>query len=89
MEKDLEWNSLLSRGVIVFLPLIAILSGLNNFLTIVSLAGGVFLSAQYLLIISVGRRTLVLAEREKWLLDIVTVVFFCAAVYSIWSFIVR
>ncbi|HUC01443.1 MAG TPA: aromatic amino acid transport family protein [Candidatus Paceibacterota bacterium] len=88
MEKDLGWNSTVSRSVIVLLPLAAVLSGFNNFLAIIGLAGGVFISTQYLLIISVGRRTLALAQREKILLDVVAVVFICAAVYEIWHFVV-
>jgi hypothetical protein len=88
MEKDLGWNTFASRAVIVILPLIAVLSGFNNFLTIVGFAGGVFISAQYLLIISVGRRTLALASREKFLLDVVAIVFICAAVYEVWHFVV-
>lgn len=88
MEKDLGWNSFLSRAVIVFLPLAAVLLGFDDFLTIIGFAGGVFISTQYLLIISVGRRTLALTQREKFLLDVVAIVFICAAVYEIWHFIV-
>jgi amino acid permease len=89
LEKDLKWNSIASRAVIIFLPLISVLLGFNNFLTIVSVAGGIFLSTQYILIISVGRRTLALSGREKILLDVLTLIFACAAVYSIYTFIVR
>ncbi|MDR3582114.1 MAG: aromatic amino acid transport family protein [Candidatus Pacebacteria bacterium] len=89
MEKDLKWNSLVSRAIIVGLPLAVVLSGFTNFLVIVSVAGGVFISTQYLLIISVGRRTLALTSREKLLLDIVTIVFVCAAVYEVASFVVH
>jgi len=89
LEKDLRWNSIVSRGAIIFLPLIAVLSGFNNFLIIVSLAGGVFIGTQYLLIISVGRRALDLSSREKILLDMLSVIFICAAIYSIYTFIVR
>jgi amino acid permease len=88
MEKDLHWNSFVSRAAIIILPLAAVLSGFNDFLAIVGLAGGVFISTQYLLIISVGRRTLALSAREKILLDAVAIVFICAAVYEIGHFIV-
>jgi hypothetical protein len=88
MEKDLGWKSIVSRAAIVLLPLAAVLSGFNDFLAIIGIAGGVFISTQYLLIISVGRRTLALARREKVLLDIVAIVFICAAVYEIWHFVV-
>ncbi len=88
MEKDLGGNSTVSRAAIVLLPLAVVLLGFNNFIAIVGIAGGVFISTQYLLIISVGRRTLALSPREKVLLDIVAIVFVCAAVYEIWHFVV-
>jgi amino acid permease len=89
MEKDLKWNSFLSRAIIIFLPIAVVLAGFTNFLVIVSVAGGAFISTQYLLIISVGRRTLALASREKLLLDILAVVFIAAAVYEVASFVVH
>ena len=89
LEKDLAWNNLVSRAIIIILPLAIVLSGFNNFLVIVSLAGGIFISAQYILIILVGRRTLRLSEREKIFLDILVVVFACAVIYEIVSFIVH
>ena len=89
LEKDLAWNSTVSRLLIIFLPLVVVLSGFNDFLVIVSLAGGVFISTQYLLIVSVGRRTLALSSREKILMDVLSVVFVFSAIYSIYTFIVR
>ena len=88
LEKDLSWNSIVSRIALICLPLAVVLSGFNNFLVIVSLAGGVFISTQYLLIISVGRRTLALSRREKILLDLLAAIFICAAVYEIIVFVV-
>ena len=89
MEKDLHWNPFISRAIIIILPLVVVLSTFANFLVIVSIAGGVFVSAQYLLIISVGRRTLILSLREKLLLDTVAIIFVCAAVYEIISSVVH
>jgi hypothetical protein len=89
MEKDLGWNTIVSRSLIAGLPLAAVLSGFNNFLIIVSVAGGVFLSTQYLLIISVARRALVLSSSKKLSLDMAALLFTFAAVYSIYVFIVR
>lgn len=88
LEKDLSWNSLFSRVAIIGLPLAVVLSGFNNFMVIVSVAGGVFISVQYLLIVSVGRRTLMLSRREKILLDVLALIFICAAVYEIVVFVV-
>ncbi len=89
LEKDLRWNHWLSRSLIAIIPLAVVLLGFNNFLVVVSLAGGIFLSAQYILIISVGRRALPLSFREKKLLDFLVVVFVCFAIYEIASFIVH
>jgi hypothetical protein len=89
MEKDLGWNSYISRAAIIMLPLAAVLAGFTNFLSIVSFVGGVFLSAQYLLIIFVGRRTLSLAAWEKLLLDTIAVIFVVAAVYEVVIFVVH
>ena len=89
LEKDLKWNSWLARSVIAILPLAIVLLGFNNFLIIVSLVGGIFLSTQYILIISVGRRVLPLSFREKKLLDFLVIVFVCFAIYEIASFIVH
>ena len=89
LEKDLRWNKLFSQLVIVGVPLIVVLSGFNNFLIIVGLAGGVFISMEYLLIIAVGRKTLLLSRREKILLDILAIIFICAAAYEIITFVVK
>jgi amino acid permease len=89
LEKDLHWPKGSSRPLVVLVPPALILLGLNNFLAVVGLVGGAFLSTQYLLIISVGRRALKLGSVQKVLLDIVALVFVIAAVYSIYQFIVR
>ena len=89
LEKDLHWNSFVSRLVIVGVPLIVVLSGFNNFLIIIGLAGGIFISTEYLLIIAVGRRVLSISAREKILLDGLAIIFVCAAVYEIITFVVK
>jgi amino acid permease len=89
IEKDLKWNQFASRAAIILIPLATVLAGLTNFLTIVSIAGGIFLVVQYLLIISVGRRALALVPREKALLDVLAILFICAAIYQIAIFVVH
>ena len=89
LEKDLKWGREWTRALIIFFPMACVLAGLNNFLTVVGIVGGVFLSTQYLLIVSVGRRALKFSSLQKLALDIVAVVFFAAAVYQIGSFIVQ
>ena len=88
MEKDLRWHSSLSRTLIIVIPIAAVLLGFNSFVEVIGLAGGLFIAAQYLLIIVVGRRTLPLSRSQKIVLDIVALVFLCAAVYEIWYFVV-
>jgi amino acid permease len=87
LERDLEWNPLLTRCAIVGVPLAAVLLGFNNFLAIVSLTGGLFLSTQYLLIISVGSRALAFSRTKKIFLIAAASVFIFAAVYSVYSFL--
>ncbi len=89
LEKDLKWPRGSSRPLVVLVPPALILLGVNNFLAVVGLVGGVFLSLQYLLIISVGRRALKLKTGVNVALDIIAIVFIVAAVYSVWQFIVR
>lgn len=89
LEKDLRWPRGASRPLIVFAPPALVLLGLNNFLAVVGLVGGAFLSLQYLLIISVGRRALKLGTMQKIFLDLIALVFVVAAVYSVYQFIVR
>lgn len=89
LEGDLKWNKFASRATIVIFPPLLILLGLNNFLAVVGIVGGLFLSTQYLLIISVGRRALKLSPVQKFFMDLVAILFVIAAIYSIYAFIVR
>lgn len=89
LERDLKWPRGSSRPLIVLFPPALVLLGFNNFLAVVGLVGGAFLSLQYLLIISVGRRALKLSESKKLFLDAIALVFIVAAVYSVYSFIVK
>ncbi len=89
MEKDLGWNGTAARFAVLFLPLVFVGLGLHNFLTVAGIVGGVFIGAQYLLIISVGRRALALSAAKKFFLDLVAVVFVAAAVYEVWTFVVH
>jgi len=89
LEKDLRWNKFAARSLIVFAPLILIWLGFNDFLIVVGFVGGLFLSLQYLLIISVGRRALVLSAAKRFLLDLAAAIFVAAAVYELWTFVVH
>jgi amino acid permease len=89
LEKDLRWGKPASRALILLLPVALVLLGLNNFLVVVGLVGGLFISLQYLLIVSVGRRALVLSRVKRIALDLVAAVFVVAAVYEVWTFVVH
>lgn len=89
LEKDLKWNRIIGSGLVLFLPPLLIILGLNNFLRAVGLAGGVFLSVQYLLIILVSRKVLELSRAEKLLLNSLGFVFILAAVYEIYYFVLH
>lgn len=89
LEDDLGWNKIISRGTILIFPPLLILLGFNNFLIVVGVVGGLFLSTQYLLIISVGRRALTLSRTKNFFLDVAAILFVAAAIYSVYTFIVR
>lgn len=89
LERDLKWNKSISRAIIVFAPLLLMLAGFNNFLVVVGLVGGLFLSMQYVLIVSVGRRALAPSPVGAGLLYLVALLFTAAAVYEVWTFIVH
>jgi len=89
MEKDLRWNTIVSRGTIILLPPALIFLGLNNFLVVIGLVGGLFLSMQYLLLILVGRRALAPGPVKRSFLDLAAVIFVLAAIYEVWQFVVH
>ena len=89
LKYDLRWKHGASLALVLFLPLLLIYIGLGNFLKVVSLTGGVFLSLQYLLIILVGRRVLILSTPRKLFFKLVSLVFILAAVYEIYYFVIN
>lgn len=85
LERDCRWRKFQSMLVILCGPLVLVLAGLDNFLTAVGLAGGVFLSAQYLFIVLVARKVLVARGVARLALNLVAAVFFLAAVYEVYA----
>ena len=85
----MKWPTWASRLFIVFVPLIVVLSGFNQFIVVLALAGGCFIALQYLLILAVGRRALALSSFQKILLDIVMAVFVVVIVYEAYGFVVK
>jgi amino acid permease len=88
-EDDLGWNPIIARLVIIFLPPAVILAGFNNFISVLSLSGGVFVALQYVLILLVGRRALPLSRSKKTAIDIAAGVFILGAIYQIIVFVVK
>ena len=73
----------------LFVPLILIWLGFNNFLETVGLVGGVFLAFQYLLIVLVSRKVLALKGFKRIVSDLVILIFALAIVYEIYYFVIR
>ncbi len=88
LDRDLGWEPFMTKLLILFTPLIFVLSGFNNFLLVVGFVGGLFLSLQYFLIMAVGHKALVLSAWKKFLMDIVALVFILAAVYEVYYFVI-
>jgi tyrosine-specific transport protein len=86
---DLKWSRLVSTAFVFAVPPLLYIFGLRNFLDAVGLAGGVFLSLQYLLIVLVARRALKLEGTKRWIAGVVATAFILAAVYEVYSFIVQ
>ena len=73
---------------VIFVPLLLVFAGLSNFLRVISLAGGVFLSLQYVLIALVGQRVLQFRGAKKTFLNFIVLVFLFAVVYEVYFFII-
>ncbi len=89
LEKDLAWNKWVARAGILLVPPALVGLGLTDFLAVVGIVGGVFLSVQYLLIVAVGRRALAPSPVKRFFLDLAAAVFVIAAVYEIVGFVVH
>ncbi|MDP2598762.1 MAG: aromatic amino acid transport family protein [Candidatus Liptonbacteria bacterium] len=86
---DLKLSRRVSLAAVLFLPPLLIVFGLNNFLRAVGLAGGVFLSLQYLLIILVSQKALKLRGLKKLLVGSIAILFLLAAVYEVYYFVIQ
>lgn len=86
--RDLGWKPFYGLSLVILLPLMLVLLGLSDFLKVIGLAGGVFLSLQYILIILVGKRVLGLHGAEKIFYNLIIVAFILAAVYELYYFVI-
>lgn len=88
LERDLSLGRV-SFLVPMLVPITFFFLGFNSFLVAVSLAGGLFLSLQYLSIIFVAHRTLRFSKREKFLAGLISFVFLLAAIYEVFVFLLK
>jgi amino acid permease len=86
LEKDLKWPALLGGLTVLFIPLILYFLGLRNFLPLIGLAGGVFLSSQYFLIILIVKKVLSLNFWQKILINFSSLIFVLGAIYELFYF---
>ncbi len=86
LEKDLHFPRLLSFAIPFLLPVLIFFSGFFNFISIISIAGGVFLALQYVFIILVSKKILKLSGLKKFFANLLIVVFIVAAVYEVYYF---
>lgn len=84
---DMRWSS--SAGYLAALtaPLLLYLLGLNSFLRVVGLAGGVFLSLQYFFIILVSQKILSLSGIKRFTASCVAALFLAGAAYQLYYFL--
>lgn len=64
MEKDLNFPKIISNTIIIFFPWILILTGLNNFIRAITIAGGIFLALEGVLIILIWKKMNVLKIKD-------------------------
>jgi amino acid permease len=75
--------------IFIFSPIFLFVLGFQNFLKAISLAGGVFLSLQYLFILILERKLLGLHPILKILIRILEIIFILACVYEIYFNILK
>ncbi len=74
---------------VIFIPLLLVLAGLNEFQKTVSLAGGMFLAGQYILIILVSKKILKPSGAENFFANFLIFIFSLSALYQAYIFIVK
>lgn len=82
---SLKWPKSLAFIFTLFMPYVLVLAGLNNFLQLIEIVGGVFLAIQYLIILLIAR--VVLKPQGMWrvALDVLVILFSLAMVYQIYA----
>jgi hypothetical protein len=85
-EKDLKWNHILSRLLIIGIPILIVISGFNNFVVVMGIAGGFFIGSQYILILSVGIKALQFSKLQYFFISLIMALFIFTVVYSFLNF---
>lgn len=87
--EDLGIERALSTAIAIFLPLLLVWVGLTNVMKIIALAGGVFLSFQYIFILLFSRKVLRLRGFHSFASALSIVIFFSGALYEVYYFAVK
>ena len=89
LEEDFKFPSILSALVAVFVPLILYFAGFNNFLALIGVAGGVFISFEGILIVlmwlKISRRSpsIMFKKMNPILTYLLLLIFFVGIVYAL------
>ncbi len=86
-EKDLGWSRWWSSVLVFGMPPLLMLLGLDNFISVIGLVGGVFLGLEYVLILWVSKRILHPHGWQRNLINALIYIFILAAIYEIWVFV--
>ncbi len=89
LSHELGWSPHASSLFVLCAPLFLVFIGFNDFLRVVSLVGGIFLSMEYMLLLSVARRVLQLRNPQRIILDALIAIFTLGAVYEIYYFVLH
>jgi amino acid permease len=89
LERDFGWNEHKATLLVALLPLTCVALGLTNFFDTIGVAGGVFLSVNYIVVALVIKNALPLSRRATWFMNFTIFVFLAAAIYEIAAFVVR
>ncbi len=86
---DLRVPRALGAALVLFLPLVFVVFGANNFIALVSLSGGLFLGLEYFLILLLGVHVLRAGKIFTFVMYLGMILFASAAVYELVAFVVH
>ncbi len=89
LREDLGWDRKASRSIILFIPPALLLVGFNNFLGLLGLVGGLFLSLQYVYILFISEKLLEPSSNKKLFYGVSMILFGLAAIYEVYYFVLH